>query len=945
MPALLTTQLVDETPVVAIIGTPSAVTTGVERLFIDASFEVHTFLPEEIENNNQFLNTSWYKVVWINSPDNWKNKKYLTICKVLNSVVKPQLVIIPITSTISETELPEDSLWFDFSRVQTQVLVDCNYYLQTATFIFARDLIDTGSTPAYTSSLDFLTKDLNSHQLLLVRGEIYPQLVSQFLNSLSSLLFRTNSSLSTQVLGKKIAVKDMINQVKKEYQAYHAIELSVYNSPAEVCSPIPFSTHIQESISDGVVTAFTRSLPVITQPEEKPDFSIKTLPNPQYKTQQHRIPSLSKTPVLLEKKTSEEEVRDDLQKIFQTNRGVTKTTHVQELVKVHTVVKKKTKRKTSLFYLGIGTAGVGLGILFLTALFFYSTFLLNKELAATVLQSSVQDFSYTKQLKTIAKLVRLQVESYSAVFSLPQLTQAAQSAEMAEKITELFDTQQELKNNQTKTTQVILGQQQDESRSVVVLSNLVSRLAQSHFEKTSYLQGLFDFSEHLTDQEGFKAFQKKLELEKNNLLITQQVFSLFPTLIPEQGRKTYAVLLQNDQELRPTGGFIQAVGFITFENGALTSVTTKSSYELDKLVLGSVEPPPEITQYLGEKRLYLRDSNWNPDFPTSAKQIQWFIEQATNQQLAGILAVNTRSLSILLEALGPVELSEFNEVLTAKNIQERMEFHSEVVLVESSNLPDYSSFLLKRVLEQLPNLPADKVGKLGSAVVKAAKQQQLLLFSVDQDVQSAWRTLGWSGGILSPSCPTQLATVTCLVEPVAQIETNVGINKANYYLEREIQHQVILGSTVNTHKRTITYVNTAQSEAWPKGPYKSYVRFLLPKGSENIEASVSGSPVPNSQLRRWSENDRVGVGFYFEVPTQQSREVFVSFTTPHEHTENYSYVFFDQKQSGTADTPFSLELVNQNSSPLLVASQAEVREKSVIFSQKQDSHLFFGAQY
>lgn len=90
-------------------------------------------------------------------------------------------------------------------------------------------------------------------------------------------------------------------------------------------------------------------------------------------------------------------------------------------------------------------------------------------------------------------------------------------------------------------------------------------------------------------------------------------------------------------------------------------------------------------------------------------------------------------------------------------------------------------------------------------------------------------SLGWTGSLVEPQCPTRLSVVDCRVDVMAQVEANIGVNKANYYLDREINHKVIIDREKATHSRNITFTNNAKSNSWPKGTYKSYQRFYIDK--------------------------------------------------------------------------------------------------------------------
>ena len=82
------------------------------------------------------------------------------------------------------------------------------------------------------------------------------------------------------------------------------------------------------------------------------------------------------------------------------------------------------------------------------------------------------------------------------------------------------------------------------------------------------------------------------------------------------GTHRYLILLTNPGEERGGGGFIGAVGVVVFQNGQLLSSNFMPSGFSDTLVTNIPAPAP-IAEITGTN-LVLADSDWSPNFPTSA---------------------------------------------------------------------------------------------------------------------------------------------------------------------------------------------------------------------------------------------------------------------------------------------------------------------------------------
>jgi len=97
------------------------------------------------------------------------------------------------------------------------------------------------------------------------------------------------------------------------------------------------------------------------------------------------------------------------------------------------------------------------------------------------------------------------------------------------------------------------------------------------------------------------------------------VLEVLPDLAGANGkRRKYFVLFQNDNELRPTGGFMTAFAKLFVENGVVTPEKSDDIYELDKKFAKKPPIPEILKQYLvTEKKWNLRDMNISPDFKES----------------------------------------------------------------------------------------------------------------------------------------------------------------------------------------------------------------------------------------------------------------------------------------------------------------------------------------
>ena len=633
----------------------------------------------------------------------------------------------------------------------------------------------------------------------------------------------------------------------------------------------------------------------------------------------------------------------EITRIFKDERVEEKVERVVSTVKKTKKVVVKSKNKRVLFSLGIFSIIVSTVVLGLAAFFFITQSFFKQQLLAVI----SQEREYVNP--TLTKIVTLQAKEYSALFDSSFLITTELMGQLAIYI-------------QTTPEFVVQAREAAENLVLQILTGNfgeTTELAQKSvdkgliaYEKLSQAQALMkqiEFSVNSEKQEKLiNQYEAKLQSVRSSLSLAQQLQQVIPTMVGIEGKRTYAVLLQNDQELRPTGGFIQAVALLNFDAGSLVSYQVYSVYELDRKITGEISPPEEIKRYLGEEKWYLRDSNWSPDFPYTAKQVAWFIDNTLNVQIDGVLAVTVLGLADILEAMGPVDLPNFNEVLTHKNIAERMEFHSEIILVDSVDKIDYSKDVLSQILKELVQIEKKQALPLAEALQKTLETRQMQLSVFNENEQEMLQTLGWTGALPRPNCPTRLSSVPCTIDAFTAVEANIGVNKANQYISRDTEHSVTLTTTEAQHNRKTTFTNSVTTAAWPKGAYKSYQRFYLPKNARLNAIVVNGKQLSEPEITRSVFNDFTVIGAQITIPIQETIPVELRYSTPIDLRSSFSYVFYNQKQSGISENDaFSVRLSYPTGmNPVLIAPNATVSGNTITFTAKNiDEASLFGVQF
>ncbi|KUK84120.1 MAG: TPR repeat-containing protein [Microgenomates bacterium 39_6] len=395
--------------------------------------------------------------------------------------------------------------------------------------------------------------------------------------------------------------------------------------------------------------------------------------------------------------------------------------------------------------------------------------------------------------------------------------------------------------------------------------------------------------------------------------------------------QTIILLLQNNMELRPTGGFIGSLAVVEFSSGQLVDFTVKDVYEADGQLKGQVEPPPDLKEYLGEETWYLRDANWSPDFPTTAQQILWFWEKQLDKRADGVVAINLQVAKKVLSALGEVYLPDYQETINAQNLFERAEYHSEIGFFPgSTQKKDFLGSLAFEILETLKRQDQLSASLL-TAVQQSFLEEEVMMYFTDPNLEKQVMDLGFDGGIKEAVCQK----TSCLSSYLWPIDTNVGANKANFFIKRRLIQRLGVGDNQVSHSLRLTWQNTAQTESWPAGAYKNYWRLYVPSSAVLQEAFLENN---SGQRQAIDLGDRQEMGkkvwsYLVEVPINSQVTLEVNYQIKNQFNEDRKrLVYLVQKQPGSAwDEDVTLVSYPANWLPLIVSPEGEVSSGAITY--------------
>ena len=328
----------------------------------------------------------------------------------------------------------------------------------------------------------------------------------------------------------------------------------------------------------------------------------------------------------------------------------------------------------------------------------------------------------------------------------------------------------------------------------------------------------------------FVALKEKLPVVLAALDQFQQNSDIIADLLGANGPRKYLFLFQNNHEMRATGGFIGSYGRLDISNGRITKFFIDGIFNPDGQLTEKIIPPRPIQKISAAWSLH--DSNWFPDFPTSAEEAIVFYERTGGPTVDGVIAITPVVLQHLLETTGPVHLPEYETDITAENFMERLQYEVEVDYDKGENKPkkilsDLAPILLERVfamthggdLQNMLNL-------LGKMLV----QKHIQIYARNPEVEKLIDAAGWSGKIADVS-----------YDYLSVINTNINGYKTDGVVDETIYHWADIkddGSIVDTVRIVRKHTGGRTPYEWWNKVNANYMRVYVPRGSQLL--SVSG---------------------------------------------------------------------------------------------------------
>ena len=391
----------------------------------------------------------------------------------------------------------------------------------------------------------------------------------------------------------------------------------------------------------------------------------------------------------------------------------------------------------------------------------------------------------------------------------------------------------------------------------------------------------------------------------NNVLLNGA--DVLSTMLGIDDETSYLVLAQNNDEIRPSGGFIGSYGWFIVQNGRIVDFDYSPSDD------NNPNPPPDdFVDTLDIPDWWIRyenpvyaawDGSWHVDFSMTAELAATYYEAGNNPNspIDAVIAIDIRGFELLLDVLGDVPVLSYGVTVNRDNFRDVVyDIRSDGAAADEHKI--FLAAVYQAIHSEWSRLPETELPKLLAALLTGLQEKHILLYYTDNTAQAAIENLGWGGQQLSGNGYDYLLVA----------DANISGNKSNNSIQRSIAYdvEILLDGSINQRLAIqYDYLDTiAQDDAAvnPRyhGPliYLNRLQLFTPAMSQLIES------------------DNLQQVTSFETPDhmQHVTRIQVNYDT----TERFEFTY---------ETPAVIEDIGRFSRyRLLIQKQPGVRDESVV---------------
>lgn len=350
---------------------------------------------------------------------------------------------------------------------------------------------------------------------------------------------------------------------------------------------------------------------------------------------------------------------------------------------------------------------------------------------------------------------------------------------------------------------------------------------------------------------------------------------------PEILGSRYLVLLQNEAELRPSGGFVSAFAIVDI-SGLSPRIEIYDSYAITPPETPIPAPEALAAVFSADPKYRgweFRDGNFSPEFTSSAEQALAFLQQDNRfaeLSFDGVVAVNFATIETLIEAFGLKDAEGASLFLTLQRETKDIDLHSRE---ELETRKDTLAEIADRLRSKLGYFSLPKVATI---LAEAADRKDVQFWFADEGLADFVARKEWDGSLGDG-------------EAFALSIANLGAKKSDRYVRRHQYSDIFVAADGSVAEHFRLEMQNSSNANLLSGNGTYVIRIIRPTGTVLIgdgdgweQTSFAYGEEFSTQIEL-APGQRLAVEARFELPFSWA---------------NGERIFDWRKQSGTEDRLF-----------------------------------------
>lgn len=310
---------------------------------------------------------------------------------------------------------------------------------------------------------------------------------------------------------------------------------------------------------------------------------------------------------------------------------------------------------------------------------------------------------------------------------------------------------------------------------------------------------------------------------------------LIPGMLGGDGPRSYLLLVQNNAEIRATGGMAGSWAVLHADHGRVRMGLQGADTDMPALPHPVVPVPQAVRGLYGsDLGTDFRDMNFDPDFPDVARMAAAILRHDHHVRVDGVLAVDPVALAHVLDGTGPVHVrfQGRRTTLTGGNVVDTL-LNKVYLTIPDGQLQNEFFNAAARAVFQGVTRGHGQAPQVTEGLVTAADRGRILVWSGHSDEQRLLAGTRVSGALPDGSLGAPQVGVYL---------DDATATKMEYYLRvrSDVRSTGCSASGVQTLRSRVVLRSTAPKDAARLSPYVTGPGTYAPLGSMRLNAWLYG---------------------------------------------------------------------------------------------------------